>query len=84
MDASTGKEAKEEGEETGDERDDKSLDLKEGQVAENEGTPSEAKVELANVGGGGESSGEIHFYMTRAVRSYVGRRGKAETNLNCP
>lgn len=59
--------AEKEGEASGDERDDRSLDLEQGKVAEDEGIPDRRGIEVAHVGCGPETGGEVHFYVALEV-----------------
>jgi hypothetical protein len=59
--------AEKEGEASGDEGDDRSLDLEQGKVAEDEGIPDRRGIEVAYVGCGRETGGEVHFYVAFQV-----------------
>jgi hypothetical protein len=57
-----------EGEACGDEGDDHGLDLEQGKIANDEGVPDGGDVEVAHVGGGAETGGEIHFNVAFKVK----------------
>jgi hypothetical protein len=57
-----------EGEARGDEGDDRCLDLEQGQIAKDEGVPDGRRVQVAQVGGGSETSRKIHFYVAFEIK----------------
>ena len=57
-----------EGEARGDERDDHSLDLEQGKIANDECVPDGRDVEVAHVGGCSETGGKIHFNVAFKVK----------------
>jgi hypothetical protein len=63
-----------EGEARGDEGDDGSLDLEQGQIAKDEVIPDGRRVEIAHVGSSSETSGEVHFYVAFKVKDNRGDR----------
>jgi hypothetical protein len=62
----SGEHAKHKREEARYQRDDESLDLEEGEVAEDEGATGEAEVELANICRGGKACRKVHLWRDAA------------------
>jgi hypothetical protein len=58
-----------EGEASGDEGDDRCLDLEQRQIAKDEVVPDGRRVEVAQVGCGSETSRKIHFYVAFQVKN---------------
>lgn len=56
------------GEARGDERDDRCLDLEQGQIAKDERVPDGRRVEVAHVGRSSEASRKVHFYVAFKVK----------------
>src|SRR5260221_3790978 len=61
--------AEKEGDASGNKRDDRSLDLEYGKVAEDEGIPDRQDVKVAHIGCGSKTGGEVHFYVAFKVEN---------------